>query len=418
VPPGERRSAAVRLLLIVLAAMLIAVVTGVGKTVAVIVAILLMVVLHEFGHFITAKWADMKVTEFFVGFGTRLWSFRRGETEYGIKALPLGGYVKIIGMNNLEQVDPADEARSLRNKPYWRKFSVLVAGSTMHFLIALVLLFSLFAVVGQPGQPSFTVRQIYSLSTGPSPAQLAGFQPGDRIVSVDGHVFKTWTDQAAYIEGKPGQTLDVVVERRGQVLDLFPKPVDLSQVQVRGVGTTSLARDKPTGFIGVESYVPTVHSGFFESFSKAGGAFVDLSARTFDALGGLVTAHGVSSYGHMLVNQKAADSPTATNRFVSPVGIVRIAHQATQNGFGQVLFLLILINIFVGIFNLLPLLPLDGGHIAVATYERLRSRKGRSYHADVMKLMPLTYAVVLVLAFIFVSSLFLDVRDLLSVVRF
>jgi membrane-associated protease RseP (regulator of RpoE activity) len=120
----------------------------------------------------------------------------------------------------------------------------------------------------------------------------------------------------------------------------------------------------------------------------------------------------------MLVNQKAANSPTATNRFVSPVGIVRIAHQATQNGFGQVLFLLVLINIFVGNFNLLPLLPLDGGHIAVATYERLRSRKGRRYYADVMKLMPLTYAVVLLLAFIFMSSLFLDVRDLLSAVRY
>jgi membrane-associated protease RseP (regulator of RpoE activity) len=390
----------------------------VGKTVAVILAIVLMIVLHEFGHFIMAKWADMKVTEFFVGFGTKLWSFRRGETEYGVKALPVGGYVKIIGMNNLEQVDPADEPRSLRQKPYWRKLSVLVAGSAMHFLIALVLLFSLFAFVGRPGDPTFTVRQVYSLNTGPSPAQQAGIQSGDRIVSVDGIRFKTWVDQAIYIEGKPGVRLDVEVDRHGQVIHLFPTPVDLAKVQVSGVGSSSLTRDKPTGFIGVESYVPTVRTGFLESFSKTGGSFVDLSARTFDALGGLVTAHGVSSYGHMLVNQKAADSPTATNRFVSPVGIVRIAHQATQNGFSDVLFLLILINIFVGIFNLLPLLPLDGGHIAVATYERLRSRKGRKYHADVMKLMPLTYAVVLLLAFIFVSSVFLDVRDLLSVVRF
>jgi membrane-associated protease RseP (regulator of RpoE activity) len=414
----EQRAAVTRLILVIAAAVVLAVATGVGETVAVIVAILLMIVLHEFGHFIMAKWADMKVTEFFVGFGTRLWSFRRGETEYGVKAFPLGGYVKIIGMNNLEEVDPVDEPRSLRQKPYWRKLSVLVAGSTMHFLIALVLLYGLFAAVGQPGNPSFSIGAIYSLKSGQSPAQQAGFRVGDRMLSVDGHSFKSFADQAKYIEGKPGQTLNVAVDRHGQVLHLFPTTVDLSKVQVQGSGASGLATDQPTGFIGIGSSIPTVRSGVLESFPKAGGQFVDISAKTFDALGGLVTAHGVSSYGRMLVNQKAADSPTATNRFVSPVGIVRIAHQATQNGLGTVLFLLVLINIFVGIFNLLPLLPLDGGHIAIATYERVRSRKGRRYHADVMKLMPLTYGVVLVLAFIFVSSLFLDLRDLLSVVKF
>jgi membrane-associated protease RseP (regulator of RpoE activity) len=414
----DQRAAFTRLILVIAAAIVVAVATGVGETVAVIVAILLMIVLHEFGHFVMAKLADMKVTEFFVGFGTRLWSFRKGETEYGVKAFPLGGYVKIIGMNNLEEVDPVDEPRSLRQKPYWRKLSVLVAGSTMHFLIALVLLYVLFAAVGQPGNPTLRIGGISRLSTGSSPAQQAGFQVGDLVLSVDGHTFKTFADQADYIRSKPAATLDVAVERHGQVLHLFPKTVDLSKVQVSGPAGSGLAADKPTGFIGIESYIPTIRAGVIGSFSKAGGQFVDISARTFDALGGLVTAHGVSSYGHMLVNQRAADSPTATNRFVSPVGIVRIAHQATQTGFGTVLFLLVLINIFVGIFNLLPLLPLDGGHIAIATYERVRSRKGRRYHADVMKLMPLTYGVVLVLAFIFVSSLFLDLRDLLSVVKF
>ncbi len=416
--PTNQNGAFARLAAVVLAAILVSVMTGYSETVAVLVAILLMIVLHEFGHFIMAKAADMKVTEFFVGFGTRLWSFRRGETEYGIKAFPLGGYVKIIGMNNLEEVDPVDEPRSLRQKPYWRKLSVLIAGSAMHFLIAFVLLYVLFAAVGQPGDPTLKVGAIYSLKTGQSPAQQAGFQVGDRIVSVDGHTFKTFADWAKYVQGKPGQKLDVSVDRHGQQLQLFPTPVDLSKVQVQGGGASGLATNQPTGFIGISSYIPTIRGGVLGSFSKAGGQFVDIGAKTFDALGGLVTAHGVSSYGHMLVNQKAADSPTATNRFVSPVGIVRIAHQATQSGFGTVLFLLVLINIFVGIFNLLPLLPLDGGHIAIATYERVRSRKGRQYHADVMKLMPLTYGVVLLLAFIFVSSLFLDLRDLLSVVRF
>jgi membrane-associated protease RseP (regulator of RpoE activity) len=412
-PVGEQRAALLRLVLVLMAAAVLSIVTGVWQTVAIVAAILVMIVFHEFGHFIMAKWADMKVTEFFVGFGTRLWSFRRGETEYGVKAFPLGGYVKIIGMNNLEEVDPADEPRILRQKPYWRKLSVLIAGSAMHFLIALVLLYVLFAAVGQPGAPSLTVGAISQLTTGPSPAQEAGIRVGDRIVSVDGKTFKTFDDLAAYIKSKPAQKLDMTVDRHGSQIHLFPTTVDLSKVQVQGA-TGGLAADKPTGFLGIGPTFPTVRAGVFESFSKAGGQFVDISARTFDALGGLVTARGVSSYGHMLVDQKAADSPTATTRFSSPVGIVRIAHQAAQNGFGTVLFLLVLINIFVGIFNLLPLLPLDGGHIAVATYERIRSRRGRPYHADVMKLMPLTYGVVLLLAFIFVTSLFMDIRSLVG----
>src|SRR5947209_7302931 len=134
------RAALVRLLVAVAAVVGITLATGTFSTMAVIIALLVMIMLHEFGHFVTAKAAGMKVTEFFVGFGPRLWSVRKGETEYGVKALPLGGYVRIIGMNNLEDVDPADEPRAYRQQPFWRRMSVAVAGSTMHFLLAFVLL--------------------------------------------------------------------------------------------------------------------------------------------------------------------------------------------------------------------------------------------------------------------------------------
>src|SRR5207302_1755928 len=133
--------------LIIGAGVLAAAATGVTKTLAVIIAIVVMIMLHELGHFATAKWADMKVTEYFLGFGPRLWSVRKGETEYGIKAIPAGGYVKIIGMSNLEDVDPADEPRTYRQQPFWRRLSVAVAGSTMHFIIALLLLFTLVSFV-------------------------------------------------------------------------------------------------------------------------------------------------------------------------------------------------------------------------------------------------------------------------------
>ncbi len=126
----------------------------------VVLALIVIVVLHELGHFLTARWAGMKVSEFYVGFGPRLWSFRRGETTYGVKAILAGAYVRILGMNNLERVDPAEEHRTYRSKPYWRRMSVAVAGSAMHFLLAVLLLWVLYSAVGFHG------------STGPTSPRL------------------------------------------------------------------------------------------------------------------------------------------------------------------------------------------------------------------------------------------------------
>src|SRR5207244_2472020 len=133
-PPTEElspRAGLVRLLVAVAAVVVITLITGTFSTTAVIVAILVMIMLHEFGHFVTAKAAGMKVTEFFVGFGPRLWSVRKGETEYGVKALPLGGYVRILGMHNLDKVAPEDAPRPYRQKPYWRRLSAARAGSSI-----------------------------------------------------------------------------------------------------------------------------------------------------------------------------------------------------------------------------------------------------------------------------------------------
>src|SRR3990170_2434654 len=113
-----------------------------------VAGIFLMIFVHELGHFLTAKRLGIKVEEFFIGFGPRIWSFRRGETEYGIKPIPLGAYVKIVGMHNLDEYDPADADRTYMSKPFWRRVSVAIAGSTMHFVLALVALFVAHAFVG------------------------------------------------------------------------------------------------------------------------------------------------------------------------------------------------------------------------------------------------------------------------------
>jgi membrane-associated protease RseP (regulator of RpoE activity) len=421
----SQSAAIVRLLLVLAGIAVIAVEAHVGKTVLVLLAIIMMIVLHEFGHYTMAKLGKIKVTEFFVGFGPRLWSIRKGETEYGIKALPLGGYVKTIGMNSLEEVDPADESRTYRQAPFWRRISVAVAGSAMHFLLALLMLFTIFFVIGDQGLFTSTVpgtnlrvAQIDALVTGPSPAHDAGFRVGDDVLGINGKVFATEDALTAYIRSQPGKRLDVLVKRAGKEIHLYPTTVDLSKVKAKATpGSSVPTATKPYGFIGFQLDPLPVKYGFFESVSKSGGTFVHIGAETFGALGQLFSLHGISSYANMLVSKKAADAPNAV-RFESPVGITVIASQAAKQGFEDVLSLLILINIFFGIFNMVPLLPLDGGHVAIAVYEKVRSRRGRRYYADVAKMMPFVYATLAVIAFIGVSALFLDLRDQLAVIGF
>src|SRR5438270_3756209 len=188
----DNRERLVRLAYFLAIVLVLAIFTGFSPFLGVIFALVAIVMLHEFGHFVTAKWAGMKVTEYFFGFGPRLWSIRKGETEYGIKAVPLGGYVRIIGMNNLEHVDPADEARAYRQKSYPRRLSVAVAGSFMHFLLAFILLMVLWTSIGVPDKVTTSIGEIFKVKGKPSPAQVAGLQPNDRILAVDGRVITKW----------------------------------------------------------------------------------------------------------------------------------------------------------------------------------------------------------------------------------
>jgi RIP metalloprotease RseP len=248
-----------------------------------------------------------------------------------------------------------------------------------------------------------------------SPAQDAGFRIGDRIVAVNGRRFSNWAQISAYIQAHYAQRLDVLVSRDGKLLHLFPVPVNRNDVQISGAGAPALPSappgTRPVGFIGVAPS-PLIHSSLGQSISRAGGAWVHVNALTLGAFGHLFTLHGAGSYFHMLSNQKAADNPGNGVRFESPVGIVRLLHQAGQSGLATVLWLIAVINLSLGIFNLLPFFPLDGGHVVVALYEGVRSRPRRRYHADVAKLLPLFYLGLGVVLFLGASALFLDLRDL------
>ncbi len=412
---GERNAGLGRaLLILVVAGVAASAVGGYLGTVAVVVAIVAMIMLHELGHMVMAKRAGMKVTEYFLGFGPRVWSMRRGETEYGIKPLWVGGYVKIIGMTNVEQVDPEDEPRTYRQQSFPRKLSVAVAGSAMHFLIALVLLWSLLSFVGQPDFSVVRVGGFSKFATGAGPAQQAGVMVGDRIVSIDGKRVSSFDDVANTIHSSVGKPLTLVVERGGHLVSLQVTPVDQRTHPVQGAPAPT-AKSGPAGVIGITAASPplvTVNPVAAVGHSVTGVA--SLSWQTILALGHVFSPHGISSYVSQVGGNASSTPSPGTPRFYSPVGIVRLANQAVHSGIVNVLNILILINVFVGIFNMLPVLPLDGGHVAIAVYERIRSRKGRRYHADVMKLLPATYAVVLILVFLGVTALYLDITHPLA----
>ena len=386
---------------------------GYGETVLAILFLALCIVAHEFGHYIAARTGGVKVTEFFFGFGPRLWSVRRGETDYGVKAIPLGGYCRIVGMNNLESVDTADEARTYRQAPFWRRFLIDVAGSGMHFLIALVLLFSMFFWTGdQSGYltsvpASNPIVEILGFQGQSSPAQQAGFQIGDRIVAVDGTHFGTWNSLASFIQAHPGVRLNFTVQRAGRDISLSATPIAADTV--RGAAAAGLPSGK-FGVLGI-GVSSVIHSSFSSSISEAGGAFVSMSARTLGALGGLVSFHGISSFVSELSSQKAA--ATSSERFTTVIGLPSVINQASQSGLPSVLWLLALINISIGLFNLIPLFPLDGGRVAVDIYEGVRSVR-RPYRVDMAKLLPVMYAGLVVIAVFAIGSMFIDLRSLAS----
>jgi len=405
----------IRLLLLIGAVVSFGLIGGLSGLV-VVSSIVVMLVLHELGHFVVARLAGMQVTEFFLGFGPRLWSVRRGETTYGLKAIPAGAYVRITGMSSLDVVDPAVEYRTYRQQSYPRRMAVALAGSATHFAVALALLFVVYVAVGRPDPTRWVVGEVVFGSA----AAAADVHVGDRIVSVDGVETPGFEEFGRVVRGLPGQAVVVVTEREG----------DRSK-RTMVLGERLMVDGTDAGFFGVGPDRPMETLGPVDAAAEASARFVDLVGLSVDGLVGFFTPDGLVSFftggigspeaphpdvpaggsGPGPVVETGAD-PADDERLLSIYGAARLGSAMLDDGWSTYLWFLILINVFIGVFNLVPLLPLDGGHVAIATYERIRSVGGRRYTADAAKLIPLTWAVVTLLIAVFVVALYRDIVDL------
>jgi regulator of sigma E protease len=470
-----------------------------------VVSLIVAIMLHEAGHFLTARRFGMRADRFFLGFGPTLWSTRRGETEYGVKALPLGGFVRIRGMSEVDEragsvaetvLDPAaveadrshvpagvgagtaaagglpertwerlaeelrvrgtpadvrarivdrtrakvgpgtsttdaaaavdaaiaeevptstgvgdlahrlqrgDEGRFFADRPAWQRAIVLVAGSVVHFLIAIVLLLALFL---------FTATQFVGIAPTVSgvlegsPADAAGLQPGDELVAVEGVRSDDYDELRDRIRARPGEPTDLVIVRDGEELTLAVTP--------------ELAEDPTTGEeVGQVGFMPTEvverlppGEAVREAFTGQVG-FVTQVEQTFRAIGRVFGPDGLAGLFEQATGSAERDAEGA----VSLVGAAGIAGQAAAYGIGTLLLLIASINVFIGVFNLLPLPPLDGGHLAVLGIERAvnaaRRARGRrdDFTVDPRAVAAVAIPVLTVLGFVFITLLYLDITQ-------
>ncbi|MEN8113437.1 MAG: site-2 protease family protein [Actinomycetota bacterium] len=377
-------------------------------TAVMIIGIVAMVVIHELGHFVAAKAFGMKATEAFFGFGPRIWSTTRGETEYGVKALPLGGYVRIIGMNPLEEIAPEDEHRTYRTAVFWKKSVVVLAGIFSHAVMAALLFFIVFSVWGVVATdddgditPTLTLSVVATVTPAgdPSPAYAAGLQEGDTLLTYEGDQISSWSGFVDRVQADGGQTVTIGYERDGAQSDATltlafkDKPVVVDDEVVLDDDGNVVYEE--VGYFGAGPSIVREHLGLIGTLGAVGRGIGEAIGQSFYGLWQMVIGLPelvMSIFG-------GSDEVLDEVRPISPIGLVRLAGPLEST-----LMLLALVNIFVGVLNFIPLYPFDGGHFAVALYEKVTGRT-----PDVTKLLPVAAVVIVFLITVGFLGIYLDI---------
>ena len=411
--------------------------------------------LHEVGHLVPAKKFGVKVTQYFVGFGNTVWSRRRGETEYGVKAIPLGGYVKLVGMlppgrddepgrirksntgmftqiisdaraAEYEHVEPGDEERLFYKLPWWKKVIVMAGGPTVNLVLAFLLFGGVFMLHGVL-EPTTRVERVSDCVIAATeadldrqctdadpvaPAKAAGLLPGDEIVAMNGVEVTSWEQLTGLIRANRDGEATIEYVRDGETFTTTTNTTVSPRPDLEEAGEVV-----EVGFLGVQPEMVRDRKGPVFVVTTMG----DYTWRTLEALGTLPVKLWEVGQAALGITERAQDSP------MSVVGASRVAGEVAStteipvgDRFVSLLMLLGGINLFVGMFNFIPLLPLDGGHIAGALYEALRRGVARLLgrpdpgYFDVAKLLPVAYVMAGV---ILVMSVVLIYADIVAPVR-
>lgn len=370
--------------------------------IAFVLALLTSVMLHELGHFLTARKFGMRVSEFFVGFGRRIWSITRGETEYGIKVIPAGGYCRIEGMTPVDRMPAGEEHRAFIKASSLKKLIVLGAGSFAHFLIGFLLIFSIFFGVGYT-----TITPVIAKIAPGSVAESSGFLPGDEIIAINGKGVDKWQEDAQQIAQSKGAPMRFRVLRGGEKITIVAAP--------------TYSEEAKRYMLGVITALGTERDSFFKSISEASNSTWFLTKESAKSLIAL------PSKVPQLFRQTFMNEERDPNGLVGVVGAARVSGQAvgseklnSNERLSTFILLVASLNIFVGLFNLLPILPLDGGHMAVAIADEVRAlfarirRKPRPAPIDVNVLTPITGVVVVLLGILTVILVLADIINPVS----
>ncbi|UIP58184.1 Zinc metalloprotease Rip1 [Agromyces marinus] len=425
------------------------------------VGLVLSIGLHEIGHLVPAKLFGVRVTQYMIGFGPTIWSRRRGETEYGLKAVPLGGYIAMIGMfppgkgeqategstgffrtlvqdareSSRESITPGDEHRAFYRLPVWKRIIVMFGGPFMNLLLAIVLFGVLLMGFGI-AQPSTTIgsvsecvlpatseRQTCETGDPAAPGAEAGIQPGDTLLAVAGTPIDSWTESTAIIRERPGQPIPVVVERDGEEVELQVTPMLSERYVTDELGRVVEGEDgEPAtievGFVGIGPASETVR--------QPAGAVLPMVGENVQAVAGII----VNLPQRMTDVANAAFGPEERdpNGPISVVGVGRLAGEISSldevpiaSRAAGLVGILASLNVALFVFNLIPLLPLDGGHIAGAIWEAIRRGWAKLRNrpdpgpVDLAKLMPLTFAMVIVLGGMSVLLIYADLVKPVSI---
>ena len=302
-----------------------------------IIGLSLIIIVHEFGHFIFARAGRMYIHEFFIGFGPRLFKFKsKAGTVYGLKAVPVGGYVKVMGMDRNEVIPEDKRQMSYQAKPFYKKFLTIFGGAGFNVVFAIVLI-GIFLSMGiyEPG----TIIEYVQPET---PAEVSGLQVGDKVIAIDGEKIETWDEFAALTQSKPGEKIAYSIIRDGRKIEVTP----------------ILDTVEGLGYLGISPAYIKIHMSFPEVVKES---FV----MTWD----IITTY-VKLFGKLFTGQIPFDQA----RPVSPIGVVSIFQQSISMGMQNFILFLALVSILIGFGNLLPILPLDGGNIVLLIIETIRKK--------------------------------------------